>query len=99
MRYSEPVELKRDTPAILIPAGTPTILPKGTAALRRAIVSVPKDDEKHPRRIVMNAFLRRGVGVRKTQGTRYRFHRNMPARKDEGAAQPFEFFDMVEQYD
>ena len=30
MRYSEPVELKRDTPAILIPAGTPTILPKGT---------------------------------------------------------------------
>jgi probable FeS assembly SUF system protein SufT len=30
MRYSEPVELKRDTPAILIPAGTPTILPAGT---------------------------------------------------------------------
>lgn len=30
MRYSEPVELNRDTPAILIPAGTPTILPKGT---------------------------------------------------------------------
>src|ERR1700741_1765619 len=30
MRYSEPVELKRDTAAILIPAGTPTILPAGT---------------------------------------------------------------------
>lgn len=30
MRYSEPVELNRDTPAILIPAGTRTILPKGT---------------------------------------------------------------------
>jgi probable FeS assembly SUF system protein SufT len=30
MRYSEPVELKRDTPAILIPAGTPTILAKGS---------------------------------------------------------------------
>jgi probable FeS assembly SUF system protein SufT len=30
MRYSEPVELKRDCPAIMIPAGTPTILPAGT---------------------------------------------------------------------
>ena len=30
MRYSEPIELKRDCPAILIPAGTPTILPAGT---------------------------------------------------------------------
>jgi probable FeS assembly SUF system protein SufT len=31
MRYSEPVELKRDCPAIQIPAGTPTILPAGTS--------------------------------------------------------------------
>jgi len=30
MRYSEPIELKRDCPAIVIPAGTPTILPAGT---------------------------------------------------------------------
>ena len=30
MRYSEPVELKRDCPAIMIPAGTPTVLPAGT---------------------------------------------------------------------
>jgi probable FeS assembly SUF system protein SufT len=30
MRYSEPVELKRDCPAVMIPAGTPTILPAGT---------------------------------------------------------------------
>jgi len=30
MRYSEPIELKRDCPAIMIPAGTPTILQAGT---------------------------------------------------------------------
>src|SRR5215212_564929 len=30
MRYSEPIELKRDCPAIMIPAGTPTILEAGT---------------------------------------------------------------------
>lgn len=30
MRYSEPIELKRDCPAIMIPAGTPTVLPAGT---------------------------------------------------------------------
>lgn len=32
MRYSEPVILKRDCPAILIPAGTPTILSAGSEA-------------------------------------------------------------------
>lgn len=30
MRYSEPIELKRDCPVIQIPSGTPTILPAGT---------------------------------------------------------------------
>ena len=30
MRYSEPVELKRDCAVIQIPSGTPTILPAGT---------------------------------------------------------------------
>lgn len=30
MRYSEPVSLTRDVNAILIPAGTPTVLPAGT---------------------------------------------------------------------
>ena len=75
------------------------ILPKGSAEQRKAIASVPKDDEKHPRRIVMNAFLRRGVGVRKTQGEWYRLHANMPTRANEGTAQPFSFFDEVEEYD
>jgi len=75
-------------------------LPKGSREKRKAIVSCPKDDEKHPRKMVMNAFLRRGAGVRKTQGIKYRYHSGtMPQRPNEGTATPFDFFDKVEAYD
>jgi Metallo-beta-lactamase superfamily len=75
-------------------------LPRGSAETRYAIVSCPKDDENHPRKMVMNAFLRRGAGVRKTQGQRYRFHSGtMPSRPGEGLAEPFGFFGQVEAYD
>jgi beta-lactamase superfamily II metal-dependent hydrolase len=74
------------------------ILPKDTPERRMAIVSVPKDDERHPRRIVMNAFRRRGLGVRKTQGTRYRYYSDMPQRDEEVVARPFDFFSQVENY-
>lgn len=87
------------TPAILNRLLGPR-LPRGSAEMRSAIVSAPKDDENHPRKMVMNAFLRRGAGVRKTQGTRYRFHSGtMPHRPTEIAAVPFNFFDQVEAYD
>lgn len=76
------------------------ILPRGSVSTSKlAVVSAPKDDSKHPRRVVVNAFTRRGVGVRKTQGGRYRYHSNMPARPGESKAKPFEFFDEVEDYD
>jgi beta-lactamase superfamily II metal-dependent hydrolase len=75
-------------------------LPRGAAEKRYAIVSCPKDDENHPRKMVMNAFMRRGAGVRKTQGARYRYHSGtMPHRPDEVLAMPFGFFDRVEAYD
>jgi hypothetical protein len=75
-------------------------LPAGSAQKRYAIVSVPKDDEKHPRKMVMNAFLRRGAPVRKTQGSYYRYHQGpMPQRTNEVPAVPFGFFDKVEAYD
>lgn len=74
--------------------------PSGSQEIRKAIVSAPKDDENHPRKMVFNAFLRRGTGVRSTQGSTYRFHSGtMPARSDEAAAKPFGFFDKVEAYD
>ena len=67
---------------------------------RIAIVSCPKDDEKHPRKMVVNAFRRRGAPVYKTQGIRIRHHAGaMPARPGEVAAEPFEWFGKVEAYD
>ncbi len=64
-----------------------------------AAVSVPKDDENHPRRVVMNAFLRRGAPVRKTQGAKYRFYSGLPRRENYSDAEPFPFFEKVEDYD
>jgi len=50
--------------------------------------------------MVLNAFLRRGAGVRSTQGSRYRYHSGtMPERPNEVRAEPFDFFDKVEAYD
>jgi beta-lactamase superfamily II metal-dependent hydrolase len=75
-------------------------LPNGSPQKRNAVVSVPKDDANHPRKMVMNAFLRRGAPVLKTQGSYVRYHQGaMPARADEIAAAPFPFFDQVEGYD
>lgn len=75
------------------------ILPEGSGETQKAIASVPKDDTKHPRRIVINAFTRRGAGVRKTRGTKYRFHDSMPAREGEVRAVPLPFYNEVEDYD
>ena len=73
--------------------------PLGSPEVKKAIVSAPKDDENHPRRMVLNAFTRRGAGVRTTQGRRYRFHVDMPPRENEGPAPVVGFFDRVEDYD
>lgn len=42
---------------------------EGAAIRFSAFVSVPKDDATHPRKIVLNAFIRRGAQVVATQGT------------------------------
>ncbi|RZI42480.1 MBL fold metallo-hydrolase [Herbaspirillum sp. HC18] len=75
------------------------ILPQNSPEVKRAIVSAPKEDDKHPRKMVLNAFKRRGAGVRSTQGVRYRYHEGMPERGDENSAKVFGFFDQVEAYD
>lgn len=64
-----------------------------------AVVSCPVDDEKHPRKMVVNAFKRRGCRVVKTNGNRLRHHNNMPARGDEVSATEYPWFDQVEAYD
>jgi beta-lactamase superfamily II metal-dependent hydrolase len=75
-------------------------LPAGSALSRLAVVSCPKDDEQHPRKMVVNAFRRRGLNVHKTQGFYFRHHSTaFPPRPTEIAAQPFGWFDSVEDYD
>ena len=68
-------------------------------AKRSAIVSCPKDDEKHPRKMVVNAFRRRGAPVHKTQGAYFRHFDGIPMRANEVAAVPFDWFTRVEDYD
>ena len=87
---------------------TPTILdrllgpklPAYASPKRMAVVSSPKDDEKHPRKMVMTAFRRRGAPVHKTQGIYIRHHSGvMPRRDNESPSVPFDWFDQVENYD
>lgn len=63
------------------------------------VVSAPKDDTKHPRKVVINAFRRRGAPVRSTQGSKYRYHSGFPARDDYSIAKPLDFYSEVEEYD
>lgn len=64
-----------------------------------AYVSVGKDDTKHPRRVVTNAFIRRGCKVIETKGNTIHHHRNMPEREGWTTATPTKFFDEVESYE
>ena len=74
-------------------------LAKGVAGTKRAIVSAPKDDAKHPRKMVLNAFLRRGAPVSSTQGSLCRYSSGMPTRAGMTQAKVFGFFDKVVAYD
>jgi beta-lactamase superfamily II metal-dependent hydrolase len=86
---------------------TPSVLDKilgpkrnDQAIVGQAIVSAPKDDEKHPRKMVMNAFRRRGWPVGKTQGVYWRkYSDGYPARPGEVQAKSFDWFSQVEAYD
>ena len=62
-------------------------------------VSAPKDDEQHPRKIVQNAFIRRGGRVVATQGTSKIWWGGFPVRAGYGAADPLGFSSSVESYD
>lgn len=62
-------------------------------------VSAPKDDEQHPRKIVRNAFIRRGGRVIATQGTSKVWWGGFPIRAGYSSAVPLGFSDAVESYD
>jgi hypothetical protein len=75
------------------------ILPKGSPSRFFAYVSAPKDDDIHPRKMVLNAFIRRGGNVAATQGEKSLFLGGFPARLDYTALVPLPFSSQVEDYD
>lgn len=72
--------------------------PEGTNRFA-AFVSAPKDDTAHPRRIVLNAFMRRGGQVILTQGISKIHWGGFPTRPGYTSAQGAEFSTRVEEYD
>jgi beta-lactamase superfamily II metal-dependent hydrolase len=63
-----------------------------------AFVSAPAEDETHPRKIVLNAFKRRGGRVIPTQGTNKIHYGGFPKRDDYTDVEPCPFYTKVEEY-
>jgi hypothetical protein len=75
------------------------IQPAGTPPRFSAFVSAPKDDDMHPRKIVRNAFIRRGANVIATQGISKIFWGGFPARDNYSVAPILPFSSEVEEYE
>jgi beta-lactamase superfamily II metal-dependent hydrolase len=74
------------------------IQPQGTVKFE-AFVSAPKEDDMHPRKIVLNAFMRRGGRVIATQGEHKIYYGGFPRRAGYSDATPMSFAATVEEYD
>ena len=61
-----------------------------------AFASVAKASKTHPRKKVVNAFIRRGAKVYATKGTSVWHHRGTPLREGWGPVNPLEFSEHVE---
>lgn len=66
---------------------------------KHSLASVGKGSETHPRKAVVNAFIRRGVWVGATKGRHLSFQRGMPQRNGWNAIAPLEFSQRVESWD
>ena len=73
------------------------IVDQETAPTKSAFVSASKNDPDHPRNSVINAFIRRGVRVFKTEGGTKWHHHDMPGRDDFYSADPMEFLEEEEE--
>ena len=71
---------------------------KGQSENKTAFVSASKEAKKHPRPIVVNAFIRRGCKVVSTEGSTIRHSHNMSNREGWSSAIPLEFKEEVEDY-
>jgi hypothetical protein len=75
------------------------ILPGGSRHKFFAYVSAPKEDESHPRRMVLNAFLRRGGYVVATRGVTKCYTVGYPFKPGFERVNSMPFSDQVEDYD
>lgn len=76
--------------------------PKGrenAVTTKSAVVSASEQSSTHPRRVVVNGFIRRGVEVIATKGVPIRFQLNMHARQNWSDASPLQFREQVESWD
>ena len=71
-------------------------LPDGGSSGTVAFTSVAKATKTHPRKKVVNAFIRRGAKVYATKGTSVWHHRGTPLREGWGPVKPLEFSERVE---
>lgn len=74
------------------------IVPEGTPARFSAFVSAPPNDASHPRRIVLNAFKRRGGSIVATQGRSKIHYGGFARRSGYGSADELPFYTVVEEY-
>lgn len=72
--------------------------PQFTPPLFHAFVSAPQEDARHPRRIVLNAFARRGGSVMATQGQGIVHWGGFPARPGYNIGVTLPFYTDVEEY-
>ncbi len=77
--------------------GAPQV--QGAARPFTAFVSAPPDDDTHPRKMVVNAFMRRGATVMATQGSKKIYYGGFPARAAYSDARALDFASQVEEYD
>lgn len=69
---------------------------RGEVNNRIAFVSAAEKAPKHPKRVVTNAFIRRGFEVGQTKGKTINYGQAFPARPNWVAIDPVPFYDQVE---
>lgn len=110
--YSKDIDIKENLSFIQIPHhGSrrnvgPSILNKIIGQKQKndekklvAYVSVGEDDKNHPRRVVTNAFYRRGCVVYETKGSSLRHSYKMGSIDGWNKAKNIELYNKVEKYD
>jgi len=71
----------------------------GTAPHSCAFVSAPREDDTHPRKMVLNAFMRRGFEVSATQGKKIVFWGGFPSRLGYGPLPGLPLATQVQDHD